>query len=302
MAKKMSRISRPEKNDLDRISSFISRLQKDKETRIGYFDQTSDEIKIYLEELEPGWKKTTLMIEEKGKILGIIIAEYDMELRRVWIHGPMVDLTNQTDWDSQAFELYEHLLRIIPAEINDYELYGEKSNINLRKLAENFDYKTTDPSCVLSFSRKILTDLPILPLNPIREDFFDQFRRYHSEIFPNTYYSAQQILNMLDDTNQVFIDSYDKGLTGFIHGKLDKSNNQGYIEFVGVIKSARRQGTGRKLVSTILHWLFDTFTQINEVRLTVSEKNTPAYNLYTSLGFKVEQSLQGYRKKDDPHN
>lgn len=297
----MSRISRPEYTDLDRISSFISRLQKHKKTRIGYFDRTPDEIKLYLEELEPGWKETTLMIEEEGRILGTIIAEYDIELQRVWIHGPMVDVIDKIHWYSQAVELYKNLLRIIPNEINDYELYGEKSNINLRSLAEDFDYKTTDPSCVLSFSRKTLTDLPILPLNPIREDFFDQFKRHHSEIFPNTYYSAQQILNMLDKTNQLLIESYNKDLVGFIYGKLEKSNNQGYIEFVGVKKSARRQGTGRKLVISILHWLFNTFTHINEVKLTVSEKNTPAYNLYTSLGFKVEQSLQGYRKKDDLH-
>ncbi|MCK4847545.1 MAG: GNAT family N-acetyltransferase [Candidatus Heimdallarchaeota archaeon] len=299
----MSRISRPLKEDLDRLSIFISRLQRHKATTIGYFDRTPDEIKLYLEELEPGWIETTLMIEEEGEILGIIIAEYDIELRRVWIHGPMVDLPNQIDWNSYAVELYENLLqKIIPTEINDYELYGEKSNINLRKLTENFGYKTTDPSCVLSFSRSQITTLLVLSLDPISEDYFDQFKNHHSEIFPNTYYSAQQILNMLDEANQVFIESHNKDLVGFIHGKLDKSNNQGYIDFVGVEKSARKQGTGRKLVIAILHWLFDTFTQINEVKLTVSEKNTPAYNLYTSLGFKVEQTLQGYRKKDDKHS
>jgi len=293
----MLQIIRPENNDLDRISLFISRQQNHKESLIGYFDREPDEIKLYLEELEPGWKENTLMIEENGEIIGTIVAEYDVELQRVWIHGPMVDKTDQIDWDSLAIELYENLLRFIPTQIIDYELYGEKSNINLRKLAETFDYKPTEPSCVLSFSRSQITPLPILSLNPISEEYFDQFKTSHAKIFPNTYYSAQQILNKLDETNQVFIESHNKDLVGFIQGKLEKSNNQGYIDFVGVNKSARRRGTGRKLVVAILQWLFDTFTQINEVKLTVSEKNIPAYNLYTSLGFKVEQSLQGYRKK-----
>jgi len=295
----MSRIIKPKNNDLDRISLFISRLQNHKESLIGYFDRTPDEIKLYLEELEPGWKENTLMIEDDGKIIGIIIAEYDIELQRVWIHGPMVDVTDQIDWDSIAVELYEFLLRIIPTQINDYELYGEKSNINLQKLAETFDYKPAEPSCVLSFSRFQITTLPILSLNPISEKYFNQFKTNHAKMFPNTYYSAQQILNKLDESNQVFIESHNKDLVGFIQGKLEKSNNQGYIDFIGVKKSARRRGTGRKLVTVVLHWLFNTFTQINEVKLTVSEKNIPAYNLYTSLGFKVEQTLQGYRKKID---
>ena len=293
----MSPIINPERNDLDKISQFISRLQHEKRSVIGYFDRTPEEIKTYLEELEPGWKDTTHMFVESGKIIGIIIAEYDIELHRAWIHGPMIDLTDQLGWDSLANQLYVNLLKIIPPEINDYELYGEKSNVNLQRFAEKFGYKTTEPSCVLNFSREKITNLPIQPLNPIKEEYFDQFKKAHSEIFPNTYYSAQQILDMIDNTNQVFIDSYNKNFTGFIHGKLDKSNNQGYIEFVGVKKSARRQGIGRKLVIMVLHWLFDTFSQIDMVTLTVSEKNTPAYNLYISLGFLVKQSLQGYRKK-----
>jgi ribosomal protein S18 acetylase RimI-like enzyme len=102
---------------------------------------------------------------------------------------------------------------------------------------------------------------------------------------------------MISETNQLFIESKNEDLIGFINGKLDKSTNQGYIEFVGVRKFFRRRGTGRKLVIAILHWLFDTFTQINETKLTVSEENTSAFNLYTSLGFEVEKLLQGYRKK-----
>jgi ribosomal protein S18 acetylase RimI-like enzyme len=293
----MSRILKPEKNDLDRISTFISHLQHEKESVIGYFDQTPEEIKVYLKKLEPGWIDSTLMLVEKEKIIGIIIAEFDIELHRAWIHGPMIDLTDQLQWESQANELYVNLLKFIPPEINDYELYGESLNVNLRKLAGKFGYKTTEPSCVLSFSRGKIANLPILSGKPIKEENFDQFKKYHSEIFPNTYYSGQQILNMVNETNQVLIESQNGDLIGFINGKLEKSTNQGYIEFVGVKKSSRRQGTGRKLVIAILHWLFDTFRQINEVKLTVSEKNTSAFNLYTSIGFVVEQSLQGYRKK-----
>jgi ribosomal protein S18 acetylase RimI-like enzyme len=297
MEKKMSPIINPERNDLDKISEFISRLQHEKESIIGYFDRTPDEIKTYLQELEPGWKDTTHMFMESGKIIGIIIAEYDIELHRAWIHGPMIDITRKIEWDSLGEDLYTNLLKIIPPEINDFELYGEKSNVNLQRFAEKFGYEKTEPSCVLNFSREKITNLPNLSVNPIRKKYFDQFKKYHSEIFPNTYYSTQQILNMINETNQLFIESQNEDLIGFISGKLDKSTNQGYIEFVGVRKSSRRRGIGRKLVIAILHWLFGTFTRINEVKLTVSEENTSAFNLYTSLGFEVEQSLQGFRKK-----
>lgn len=290
----MNHISTPEKEDLTKIAMFISQMQQQKETTIGYFDGEADKIQLYLEELEPNWLKNTLIAKENDKIVGVIVAEHDVSLGRAWIHGPMVELAK---WDALAINLYNNLIKILPPEIVDLELFGERENSNLCHLAELLDYTNTDPSFSMRFPKNKINDLPIVSTEPITEKHYPQFKELHQKIFPNTYYSSQQILDMQDDTHIIFIKTTNEQVEGFILGKLEKSIQQGYIEFVGVKESARRKGLGVSLVVGILHWLFDTFNQITEVLLTVSEPNIAAVKLYSSIGFEITQTLQGYRKK-----
>jgi ribosomal protein S18 acetylase RimI-like enzyme len=284
-----------ESNFLDAVN-FIARMQVAKQHHIGYFGMEVDELFTYIQELEPEWQETALLAYEEEKLVGLIVAEYDTELNRAWIHGPIVD---HQKWHSVADTLFNGLItQIIPAPIKDLELFGDRKNLNLKEFAERHGFSSTDPALVLSFPRCKLDSLPEIKGKKITEQYFEAFELLHANIFPQTYYSGNQILNMLDTNNQLFIETENSILLGFIHGKLEESNQEGYIEFVGVKESLRQRGLGKKLVMATLHWLFHSFPQINEVTLTVSENNVPAVKLYTNLGFDQIRSLQGYRKKD----
>jgi ribosomal protein S18 acetylase RimI-like enzyme len=277
---------------------FITRLQQQKEHYIGYFDTEESAIHVYIKNLEPDWQTTSLLAYKDDQLVGVIIAEYDLELSRAWIHGPMVE--DQPNWHEIADQLYEKLMQeIIPKTITDYELYGGKANHNLATFAQRHQFPAKDPSVVLMFPRAKLETLPkITDIHQLTSKYYDQFKKLHTVIFPKTYYSGEQLLKQLDETNQIFIEIINNKLIGFIHIKVEKSLQEGYIEFVGVEESARGQGIGKKLVITALQWLFITFSQISTVNLTVSQTNVSALAVYTKVGFEPVIYLQGYRKRE----
>ncbi|MHA2329690.1 MAG: GNAT family N-acetyltransferase [Candidatus Hodarchaeales archaeon] len=287
-------IRKKKESDFITAVNFITQLQSIKEHFIGYFGESCDEISLYIKELEPDWRITSLLAYDEEKLIGIIMAEYDRELKRAWIHGPMVVYHN---WHFVADKLFDELMnQVIPSYISDFELYGERANTNLKTFSERHGYLLTDPSFVLSLPREEDVSPAKITGKEITKEYYEAFQLLHAKIFPRTYYSGKQIIDMLDGKNKLFIEIKNRELLGFIHAKLEESNQEGYIEFVGVKESSRQKGVGTKLVITALYWLFSSFPQIKNVSLTVSEKNTPAVQLYTNVGFKTVKSLQGYRK------
>lgn len=287
-------ITKMSESTIDEAVNFMARGQSVSEHYIGYFGITVEEIRIYIQELEVDWQESTLLVYEGEKLVGVIMADYDAEIKRAWVHGPIVE---HREWQWVADKLFEELItQIIPIDITELELYGERRNINLKTFAERQGFIPTKPSCVLCFPRTKWMSLPKIEGQAISEEYYDAFQVLHAKLFPGTYYTGAQILDMRDHTNAVFIETENQMLLGFIRGKLEEETQQGYIDFVGVEESFRRRGIGKNLVTAILHWLFRSFAQINAVTLTVYETDVPAVKLYTNLGFDRIRSLQGYRK------
>jgi ribosomal protein S18 acetylase RimI-like enzyme len=72
-------------------------------------------------------------------------------------------------------------------------------------------------------------------------------------------------------------------------GMLAHREQRGWIGGMGVIPTFRRQGVGRQ----IMHYLMDRARDLNlaTVQLEVITQNTPAHNLYLSLGFTTLREL-----------
>jgi ribosomal protein S18 acetylase RimI-like enzyme len=154
----------------------------------------------------------------------------------------------------------------------------------------------TKASCVFSFPRPKLNSLPEVVGQKITRDYYEPFKLLHSKLFPGSYYTGTQLITKLGEKNTVYIETENQTLLGFIRGKLEEDTQEGYIDFVGVRESVRQQGIGKKLVTAIIHWIFNSFPQTETITLTVYEDNLPAVKLYRTLGFQQIQLLQGYRK------
>jgi ribosomal protein S18 acetylase RimI-like enzyme len=73
------------------------------------------------------------------------------------------------------------------------------------------------------------------------------------------------------------------------------TGGDGFIDFLGVEESVRRQGMGRRLITTATRWLL-LFPAVQEVALTVYSRNSAALALYTQLGYEHLYTVQAYRK------
>ncbi len=191
---------------------------------------------------------------------------------------------------------------LLSDEINDYELCGDVANQRLNSFAVRQGFTQNQHKTIqLSYKKTKLINLPVTSdVSELIPRFQKAFIQLHDAIFPNTYYSGKQILEMLNDKKKVFIVNQNEYLQGYIYIILDESTNKGYIDFLGVAESARRHGIGTRLIIAGMQWLYANF-DINEVTLNVIEKDIGAYELYKKIGFEPLRWILGYRKKLNPN-
>jgi ribosomal protein S18 acetylase RimI-like enzyme len=86
------------------------------------------------------------------------------------------------------------------------------------------------------------------------------------------------------------------GMQGYIVCKVDPASGEGYIDYIGVAETARRNGIGRRLLAAALRWMF-SYPTVHRVDLTVTTTNEAALGLYAALGFEQERIMRAFRKQ-----
>ena len=278
---------------LDEVAAFVARLQADPAHHIGYFGEHEDDIAQYIRELEPAGTDGFLLAYEDEKLAGLLGMEADPEIKRAWLHGPMID---HADWNIIADQLYrEACQHVIPTYVSIHELFGNIGNHYLRMFAERQGFTPLpDTAAVLRFKRHKLAALPVTEAPELEPRYYEAFLQLHETTFPNTYYLGKQVIARLNAHNKVFIVADGDALQGYIYARID-TGGDGYIDFLGVEESARRQGIGRRLITAATHWLL-SFPSVRQVALTVNGRNAAAIALYKQLGYEHLYTLQAYRK------
>ncbi|MFX1512035.1 MAG: GNAT family N-acetyltransferase [Promethearchaeota archaeon] len=282
-------------NDLGELSSFLTKLQKDSTHHICSLPIQRNQIESYLHESQPRWPKNVFLAYREKRLIGFIRIVPDTELGRARIEGPLVD---DTEWDTVAENLYLIAVEsILSKEIKDHEICGNISNKRLNGFACRHGFVPNPNKTIqIAIEKERLSNLPdVSDISELTPRFHKAFIQLHDAIFPKTSHSGKQILEMLSDKKKVFIGKQNDILLGYIYIILDQSTNEGYIDFLGVVKSARRQGIGTKLIIKGIKWLFTSF-DVDKVMLYVTEENEGAYELYNKIGFKPLRWILGYRK------
>lgn len=292
--KKLLDIQKYQPSDLPVISRFIADLNKQPEHHIAYFGTTPDEIAHYLlEEQSIPPEESYLKAYYRGDMAGVIGLEYDLDIRRAWIEGPLIQPPH---WKKIAEALYTAILNLIPELINDYELGCDTRNSKLGDFALEHGYHHDGEAALLIYRREYLAELPEIHEPQLAAGFADQFQALHDQLFPGTYYSGKQLFKKIDQHHKVFTVTKDDSLKGYIFAYVSPSIGDAYIDFIGVKEIARRQGIGKRLLVSALHWIF-SFPEVNQVGLTVRMENEAAVKMYENTGFIIERMLLGYRKK-----
>lgn len=274
----------------DALVAFIADLNGNAGDHIGYFDTAADDIARALRELTLPVEEGFRLAIQDGQIVGVLGIEADPEIGRAWIYGPLVQ---HPLWQAIADQLYAAALPAIPPGIGQQQIFCDGRNRNCRDFAARHGFALLNESANMTLSRADLGRVPPATAAPIEERYFDQFRTLHPRLMPNTYFTAQQILDRLGTDSHLLMATQEGELAGYVYFQAGPGVTEGYIDFVAVAETARERGIGAKLVAAAVHSAFG-WPDIELIRLTVNTSNAPALRLYERLGFLRERTMMGF--------
>lgn len=230
---------------------------------------------------------------QSGQLVGALGAEYDESLDRGWLHGPHV-LT--ADWHNVADQLYTRILTELPEAIDHLDTYLNVENERGREFYRQHGFKERDRyNCDFRLTRAdhVQNDqsLAVNLTEKQRASFIELFER----LFPNAYYRAERVVDMGEDSHQVFIIPQDDTVLGFAVVSVEGDGSIGEVQFFGVHEQHRQQGYGKQLLQSAINWLLDE-AGVEMVTINVSEDLEHARALYESVGFRLWWRGIGLRK------
>jgi GNAT superfamily N-acetyltransferase len=296
--------------DFDQVLTLLERLQSLPEHHIGYHGETRAELASEYGDMD--WPNGTfLAVDENDRIHGVLTAEIDAELGRVWWHGPFVDVPADHPaadriWERTADALYAEARRL-PAlrDIADSELFGHVANHRLAQFAQRNGFPggtcttvfTVDGVDLVRMIGSVpegidsieIEDFPTPPTNSVAAA---AFIRLHDECFPNTNKSAAQVLSG-DADHTVVVAMAGGRLVGYAVGSAQPVDY--YVDFVAVAPDFRGKGIAGALMTVVVQRLADRNGPRQQVCTTVVEGNAASRQMHHKLGFRPLVELVGYR-------
>jgi ribosomal protein S18 acetylase RimI-like enzyme len=281
-------------SNLEQGIDLITRLNKRPEHKISYFGESQEEIAEDLKVSQPPDGYGFIAAVPNNGFCGLFGVELDKELGRSWLLGPFVD---HEKWDVIADQLYDAIQESLPGEVANQELFFPEENTRVYEFALRHGFEFYSAGAVLTLDAGKKVDLPGDAGQDLDVKYSSQFMDLHEDLFPNTYYSGKQLLKLAEDDDKcLLVHQVDDSIAGYIFIQARESAREGYIDFIGVDKSFRRHGIGRRLAASGINWAFQ-FPLVEKITLTVKPDNTPAIQLYHNLGFKTQSVSQAYRKQ-----
>ncbi|MBU5439620.1 GNAT family N-acetyltransferase [Tissierella sp. MSJ-40] len=281
------------KEDIKKISNFIAELNRKEENHIAYCGNDSEEIENSLIEdvTDITFDRSFLIATEKDEIIGVLGFDADIERNTAEIWGPFI---KEGKWNIVT-EIWNRMLKLLPKEIKLISMFINNENINCLELANTLGFSKISEEIILEFERSNIKNLGERPLIELTNDDYEFMKELHDKVFPNTYYSGNEIIERLNMDRKVFICKENNKLAGYIYVEAEPEFGEGNIEFFAVNESYRGKGIGSKLLTMGLKWLF-SFNSIDSITLCVNLKNEKAINLYKKVGFEEKHQLSYFIK------
>lgn len=279
---------------LDQAISFVARLNQDLAHKISYFGDSRAEIEADFSALVPPEGCAFVGTSADGGVIGFFGIEMDRKLRRSWLFGPLVD---HPDWERIADLLYASATAALPAEITDQEIFCHTLNSRVQDFAQRQGFVFHTEGTVQTLDVADRDRVKSFAGLEFTEEYLPQFSSLHAELFPKTYYSAEQLVELSREEDKcLLVHTEDGDLAGYVFVQARPASRDGYIDFIGVAQDHRRQGIGRRLVAQAVDWAVQK-PFVERITLTVNSDNEAALNLYHSAGFITESVSRAYRKQ-----
>ncbi|MBP9502285.1 MAG: GNAT family N-acetyltransferase [Candidatus Promineofilum sp.] len=289
----MLRIIRCTSRHFDRMIDFVCRHNQAAEHHIGYFGVTPEDIRHSVLMLDYRYDRGFRLAQVGQELVGVMGVDFDRQIGRAWLYGPIVAAA---DWAGTADALYAAVRGAIPAGINEHEMFVDSHNLNCREYADRHNFTPKGEIAIFFITPDKLAALPEATATGWDGRYADQFPAVHDELFPNSNYTLQYILEEVGKGAVFLAEGDGDRLTGYFFGRADTESGEGYVDLVGVRNGYRGTGLGRRLMLAGLFRLRHS-PGLRQVNLTVNADNDPALRLYDSLGFVKERDMMAFRKK-----
>jgi len=284
----------PCQDRFEELVQFATRLNSEGAHHIGFFGEGEADVRSSLAECLIPPADGFLLAYDENELVGIFGVDADPEINRAWLFGPLVE---HTDWHLCADRLYAEVLPLIPAGIQDRDLFCDVRNIHMQEFAERHGFPLRSENAVMTLLRDeyIPAAKRISQIVPFEETWFSLFEALHAVLFPNAYFTARQMVEKVDATHRLVLAVENEILLGYLFCKIDSEAESGYVDFIGTDSSARGRGIGADLLASGVDWMLSAIST-RKISLTVNADNLIAKKLYEKFGFVTERVMRGYRK------
>jgi ribosomal protein S18 acetylase RimI-like enzyme len=279
--------------DVTPFAELIVQRQIDPTTHVAYVGITPDDITAELAEAADWRARTLVSHDADGRPTGVLLADIDRQMRRVWWCGPWTADPSDADL---ARRLLDDAGARWGALYDEQELGPDARHAWMLTLAEERGFQAQTGSALLSV---ILAAAPHGPdasqparTMPLRAADRAGVAALHDLLVAGTHATGVQMV--FDSENAIRVAHDGEGqVAGYISTQL-QPNGSGYIEHLGVAEHARRHGCARALVTDAMGDM--AMRGVPSVHLAVRADAPDARSLYRSLGYTEERVIVVHRK------
>lgn len=278
------------------LSLFISQCQQHSSKHIGYIGTEEKEIYHSLKEdfSDLPFEDSALGIFLNGELIGFLGFDIDKDERSVDVWGPFF----KNDWnEDQAIELWNALIDRASISLEEYSFFLNISNKDAIQFAETLGATFQGNHFVLTLERSLYHPQEITShIGPFEQIHKEAFTALHQTHFPEAYFTADEMIDSIDTTHQLFLYKENEKTIGYIYAEVDPRFGESDIHFFAVDPTTRGKGIGTQLLHAATSWIF-SFSAIQTITLCVSAESDAAIHLYKKAQFRETYTLSAYGLK-----
>ncbi|MBD3109306.1 GNAT family N-acetyltransferase [Bacillus sp. AGMB 02131] len=273
---------------LEELSRFLSELNQQKQSHIGYCGERKEEIyealkKDFID--ENGELNFLVARNDIGEIIaGIGVDAYETS-GEVW--GPF----SKSNSVELQYRLWERLVKENP-NIQSYYFFINEENKVQQSFMVEINATKTGKHLTLKIKRQNFQLVSEIKSSLYIQSEYQAFAQLHHETFPNTYYNAETIIERLGDQCVLMVlKNEENEMLGYAYFEVDC--DEASLEYIAIAPNAQNQGLGTRLLQEVLTEIF-SYPQLNEIRLCVDYTKKQANHVYMKAGFQPENILISY--------
>ena len=270
-------------DEIREVQLYLNSLEKN--------DKSILEIQMELNTKVYNFGEGILFYFNNNKVVGSvkIVLEAIKYLSTAYIHFLTIDDNVDNEIDI-AKELLISAIKIAEDKSSSKILLGVRDE-KILKLINKLGYVPSYNSYKMKLkNRKVIREpLELINLSEKnKEEYLNVFNKSFSDMPHGCYYEIDDIERYLNDTsdNRYYLVRDKDESIGFMNIQID--NNIGSFD-IGLCNEFRGIGYGKRLLETAIYTL--NKANVDNITLTVIEKNSVALNMYLKRGFVIDNIL-----------